>query len=910
MAQDYNGTLNLPQTDFPMRAGLPKREPLMLEAWDENKLYEKIVKNGEGKPRFVLHDGPPFSNGAIHMGHTLNKLIKDFIVRYKNISGWQAPYTPGWDNHGLPIESAIIKQTKLDRKKMSIPEFRKACAAFAEKYVDMQRTGFKRLGVLSDWNKPYKTMLPSFEANEVRIFGEMFKNGYIYKGLKPVYWCAHDETSLAEAEIEYKDVDVDSIYVKFRVLDDKGKLSQYGDVSKMYFVIWTTTSWTLPGNLAISVNPEFEYALAKTESGDVYIVAKELVDKIPIEFTETVAIIKGRELEYVTAKHPFFERESLVILGDHVTAEAGTGCVHTAPGHGMDDFIVCKKYGIEPIVPVDNRGIMTAEAGPFAGMHYSKANSAIVENLRESGALAALKRISHSYPHCWRCGEPILFRATEQWFCSVDSFKDAAVAAADSVEWLNDWGKDRMVAMIRERADWCISRQRHWGLPIPVFYCGDCGKPICTDETIEAVAKAFAEKGSDVWFGEEEILPTHFRCPHCGNPPEEGVPPKFIREKDTLDCWFDSGSSWFAAEYLRKADDVASLYIEGSDQYRGWFQSSLLTSVAMRGKAPYEAVLTNGWVLDGKGFSMHKSLGNVIDPNDLIAQFGADVVRLWVASVDYRSDVRVSMELFKQLSESYLKIRNTARYILGNLGGFSPDEALPFERLTTLDRWALVKLNELIEKVRGAYEKYEFHVVYHSIHNFCVVEMSNFYLDVLKDTLYCESGYRRASAQTAIWTILDSLVRMLSPLLAFTTEEIWASMPHKTAENHESVMLNDFPSAVHGAAADGVQWDKFFELRESVLKQMEILRADKIIGKSIDAELTLAEEFAQLGLSAEELKQYLNVSKAEFGTETAIRVSTAPKCPRCWLHSDAIGTPGHHEELCPRCAAELSVQNG
>jgi len=908
---DYNHTLNLPKTDFPMRAGLPKREPPMLEDWEAKNLYEKIVKNGEGKPRFVLHDGPPFSNGAIHMGHTLNKLIKDFIVRYKNISGWQAPYTPGWDNHGMPIESAIIKQNKLDRKKMSIQEFRKACEAFAEKYIDLQRSGFKRLGVIGDWAKPYKTMLPSFEAKEVKVFGEMFKKGYIYKGLKPVYWCAHDETSLAEAEIEYKDVDVDSIYVKFRVLDDKGKLSQFGDLSKMYFVIWTTTTWTLPGNLAISLNPEFQYVLAKADNGEIYIVAESLLDNLKtvtgIADMEIVGKIKGSELEYLTAKHPFFDRESLILVGGHVSADAGTGCVHTAPGHGTDDFIICKKYGIEPIVPVDNRGIMTAEAGPFAGMHYSKANAAIVENLQESGALLALKKIKHSYPHCWRCGEPILFRATEQWFCSVDAFKDAAVVAADNVEWLNEWGKDRMVAMIRERADWCISRQRHWGLPIPVFYCGDCGKPICTDETIELVSKLFAEKGSNAWFDDEEILPAHFRCPHCGNPPDESVPPKFIREKDTLDCWFDSGSSWFAADYLDKDDDITSLYIEGGDQYRGWFQSSLLTSVAVRGTAPYEAVLTNGWVLDGQGRPMHKSLGNVIDPNDLINQYGADVVRLWVASVDYRSDVRVSTELFKQLSEAYLKIRNTARYILGNLDDFSPDDALPFEQLTKLDKWALVKLDQLIEKVKSAYEKYEFHVVYHSIHNFCVVEMSNFYLDVLKDVLYCESGYRRKSAQTAIWTILDALVRMLSPLLAFTTEEIWASMPHSKSEKLDSVMLNDFPTASGNKLDSNVQWDKFFELRESILKQMELLRAEKIVGKALDAELTLTSDAANWGFTADELKQYFNVSKVDFGKEINIRVSEAPKCLRCWTHSEAIGTPGNHAELCPRCAAELNV---
>ncbi|MDR0818292.1 MAG: isoleucine--tRNA ligase [Oscillospiraceae bacterium] len=901
--RDYNETLNLPKTEFPMRAGLPKREPPMLEAWQKSGLYKKVVENGKGRPRFVLHDGPPFSNGAIHMGHALNKLIKDFIVRYKNVTGFQAPYTPGWDNHGMPIESAIIKQKKLDRKKMSISEFRSACHKFAENYVNIQAEGFKRLGVMGDWDEPYLTMKPSFEAKEVQVFGEMFKRGYIYKGLKPVYWCAHDETSLAEAEIEYQQDDCTSIYVKFKVTDDKGKLAKYGD--NIYFVIWTTTPWTLPGNLAISLNPEFEYNLEQTASGDVYIVAKELSAAFSkdagVEFVKTLATIKGAEFDRMTAKHPFFDRDSLILLGEHVTTEAGTGCVHTAPGHGMDDFVVCRKYGITPIVPVDGRGIMTDEAGIFAGNHYSKANQVIVEHLSETGALVAAKKITHQYPHCWRCGEPILFRATEQWFCSVDAIKDAAVAACNDVEWLNDWGQDRMTAMIRERSDWCISRQRHWGLPIPVFYCEDCGKPICTPETIDIVSKAFAEYGSNVWYEENELLPSGFRCPHCGNPPAESVPPKFTREKDTLDCWFDSGSSWFSADFEQLDPDTksTSMYIEGGDQYRGWFQSSLLTSVAIRGKAPYESVLTNGWILDGNGRSMHKSLGNVIDPADIINQYGADIIRLWVASIDYRSDVKVSLELFKQLSGSYLKIRNTARYILGNLNGFNPDEALPFAELTEHDQWALAKLNALIGRVLKAYEKYEFHVVYHSIHNFCVVDMSNFYLDVLKDVLYCESGHRRKSAQTAIWTILDAIVRMLSPLLAFTTEEIWTEMPHRSSDNVESVMLNLLPEYDEKLTVDFDRWDKFFEVRERVLKTLEEVRADDKIGKSLDAELTVPE----CGFSVDELKLLLNVSKVTIASEVAVKVSEAPKCPRCWTHSDEIGR--RHAELCPRCAEEL-----
>ncbi|MDR2360571.1 MAG: isoleucine--tRNA ligase [Oscillospiraceae bacterium] len=892
---DYNATLNLPKTDFPMRAGLPKREPPMLEEWEAKQLYDKIIRNGTGKPRFVLHDGPPFSNGAIHMGHTLNKLIKDFIIRYKNISGWQAPYTPGWDTHGMPIETAIIKKNRLDRHAMSVIEFRDACSEFARGYIDIQREGFKRLGVIGDWDQPYATLLPSFEAREVKIFGEMFKKGYIYKGLKPVYWCPSDETSLAEAEIEYAEDKCTSVYVKFKIADDKGKLAGAADLNSTYFVIWTTTPWTIPGNLAICLNPEFEYALAKVPNGETYIIAKDRLDKVPnCDGAVVLATFKGSELELMTAKHPLYDRESLIITGRHVTLESGTGCVHTAPGHGMDDFIAGKKYDLPILVPVDSRGIMTAEAGEFAGQHYSKANNAIIERLADAGAMLSTEEMTHKYPHCWRCRNPIIFRATEQWFCSVEAFSAAAIAACDTVEWLNDWGRDRMVSMIRERSDWCISRQRNWGLPIPVFYCDNCGEVICEDDTIETVSDAFGKYGSNAWYDlrVEELLPNGFKCPKCGGT-------HFTREKDTLDCWFDSGSTWFASDYLRTDDDVAHMYLEGGDQYRGWFQSSLLTSIAVRGKAPYKSVLTNGWVLDKAGHSMHKSLGNVIDPSDIIKQYGADVMRLWVASVDYRTDVRVSDELFKQLSDSYLKIRNTARFILGNLAGFDPDQSFEFEKLTLLDRWAVSKLNELIGKVRAAYEKYEFHIVYHAIHNFCVVDMSNFYLDVLKDILYCEKGERRKSAQTAIWTILDALTRTLAPLLAFTTEEIWQIMPHKASDNPESVMLNDIPSVNADIGVDETAWAEFFVIREQVLKLLEEARADKRIGKALDAEVTIP----NAPFDAEQMKLLLNVSKVTIGGEMKIQASEAPKCPRCWTHSYEIGKV--HAELCPRCAAEI-----
>ncbi|MDR0839742.1 MAG: isoleucine--tRNA ligase, partial [Oscillospiraceae bacterium] len=595
MGQDYNSTVNLPKTDFPMRAGLAKREPDMLASFKERDIYGGLMERGEGKPLFILHDGPPFSNGDIHIGTAMNKLLKDFIVRYKNMSGYKSPYVPGWDNHGMPIESAIIKKNKLDRKKMTIPEFRDACRAFAEDFVNRQRDEFIRLGVIGDWEKPYLTMDPAFEAAEVRVFGEMYAKGLIYKGLKPVYWCPTDETALAEAEIEYADDPCTAIFVKF-------KADAYDDT---YFVIWTTTTWTLPGNLAIALNPDLEYAFVKT-GAETYIIADALVEsvcaKAGITEYEITDRKRGREFELQTAKHPFYERDSLIILGEHVTTDAGTGCVHTAPGFGVDDFNVCRKYPqVGMVVPVNDRGIMTDEALQYAGQHYSKANDAIFADLQASGALLASEKITHSYPHCWRCKNPIIFRATEQWFASVDAIKDLAAESCDDIAWIPEWGHDRMVAMIRERSDWCISRQRHWGLPIPVFYCDGCKKPVCTPETVEAVAKLFAEKGSNAWFETEaaDILPSGFVCPHCGST-------HFTQETDTLDGWVDSGSTHAAVlEQFPGLRSPADIYLEGGDQYRGWFQSSMLTSIATRGRAPYRRIITHGWTVDGEGKAMH-----------------------------------------------------------------------------------------------------------------------------------------------------------------------------------------------------------------------------------------------------------------------------------------------------------------
>lgn len=914
-----------------MRAGLPAREPEMLKGFEEADIYKKLMRHNMGKPLFVLHDGPPFSNGDLHIGHALNKILKDIIVRYKNMSGFKSPYIPGWDNHGMPIESAIIKKNKLDRKNMSVTEFRNACRDFADHFVQRQSDQFKRLGLIGDWEKPYLTMDPAFEGVEVRVFGEMYKKGYIYKGMKPVYWCPHDETALAEAEIEYADDPCTSIFVKFPVLDDKGLLSKYAPLDKMYFVIWTTTTWTLPGNHAISLNPKFEYALMKTESGEVYIVAAELAESVAkaakLASYEILAKFKGSELEYMKAAHPFLDRKSLIITGDHVTLEAGTGCVHTAPGFGLDDFIVCKKYPeIEMTVPVNDRGIMTADAGPYEGMYYEKANDAILEDLKASGLLLASEKIVHSYPHCWRCKHPIIFRATDQWFASVDSIKDAAVNACESIQWLPEWGYERMIAMIKERSDWCISRQRNWGLPIPVFYCETCGKPVCTPKSIDLVAKLFTQKGSNAWFETEaaDILGKDFTCPHCGAK-------TFTKETDTLDGWFDSGSTHAAVCAARpELHYPADIYLEGGDQYRGWFQSSMLTSIAVNGKAPYRTIITHGWTVDGEGKAMHKSLGNAISPDEIIKDYGADLLRLWVSSSDYHQDVRISKDIFKQLSDIYLKIRNTARFILGNLDGFDPDAQVPFNEMCDIDRWALMRLNTLVEKVRSAYDDYEFHPIYHAIHNFCVIDMSNQYLDIIKDRLYCEDrdGQKRRSAQTAMYRILDALVRMLAPILAFTSEEIWRSMPHDKSAEAESVLFNDMPAPSKEfelSESEAKRWDELFALRGEALRALEKARAEKVVGKSLDATLTLyamGNTYDEIKkFSAEELAEYFIVSEVKLentegegfvstefeGLTIAVKASETEKCSRCWTHHSHVGENKDHPELCPRCAAVVSA---
>ena len=929
---DYNKTINLPKTDFPMRAGLPKREPEMLRRWQEQDVYKELLKKNEGKPLFSLHDGPPFSNGALHMGHALNKSIKDFITRSYAMRGYYTPYIPGWDNHGMPIESAIIKEQKLNRKAMSVPEFRSACHAYAQHYVDVQSEGFQRMGVIGDWEHPYLTMNPGFEAEEVKVFGAMYKKGYIYKGFKPVYWCPHDETALAEAEIEYQDDPCTTVYVKFPMHDDCGKLSGV-DHSRLFFVIWTTTIWTLPGNLAIALHPDESYALVKASNGEVYIMAEALTDKVMklggFDGYEILETHPGSFFEDMLADHPFLPKTSRLVVADYVTMDSGTGCVHTAPGFGADDYQTCKRYGIEMVVPVDDQGRHTDYAGKYAGMSTDESNPVILADMKESGMLFAQEDIVHSYPHCWRCKHPIIFRATPQWFCSVDSFKDEACAACDDVRWVPGWGIDRMKAMIRERTDWCISRQRRWGLPIPVVYCKDCGKPICTDETIAAISALFEKEGSNAWFAKEaeEILPEGFTCPHCGS--KAG----FTKEEDTLDGWFDSGSTHFAAMKRDQGFWPATVYMEGLDQYRGWFQSSLLTAVGAFGNgAPFKECITHGWTVDGEGKAMHKSLGNGMDPYEIFDKYGADLLRLWAASADYHADMRCSDGIFKQLSQNYLKFRNTARYCLGNLDGFDPNDLVPAAEMEELDRWAVTRLNALIEKCFQAYDDYEFNAVTHAVNEFCVLDMSNFYLDIIKDRLYCEEkdGLKRRSAQTALWLILDTITKLFAPILAFTCDEIWQSMPHRAEEDARNVILNEMNKPFADYALDEaamLRWGVLMQLRDSVNAALEAARNEKKIGKALEAHVTLATDKPVSESNLEETRRAFADQWADLFIVSDVEVSDDPalyvqgsdtalagvrvivseargeKCERCWKHDTGVGSDSAHPALCPRCAA-------
>ena len=919
---DYKNTIITPKTDFPMKAGLPAREPGMLKAWQDMDLYNAMLEKNKELPPFVLHDGPPFSNGYIHMGHALNKTLKDFIVRSHAMTGYYTPYVPGWDNHGLPIERAIETSKKKLNKDMTVPEFREACEDFAQDFINKQREGFKRLGVVGDWEHPYRTMDKHFEAQEVKVFGRMFDKGYIYKGLKPVSWCPYCVTAVAEADIEYKDDPCTTVYVKFPMKDDLGKLSQF-DLSRTYFVIWTTTIWTLPGNLGICLHPRDSYVLVKAET---YIMAEALMDKVMhiggFEHYEVLASYPGAFFENMLAQHPFMDKTSRLVNAEYVTMDSGTGCVHTAPGFGADDYVTCMRYGMDLVVPVDDYGRHTDYAGKYAGMKTEESNAVILEDMRQSGALFASEEIVHSYPHHDRCKKPVIFRATPQWFCSVESFKDKAIEAIQNVQWYPAWGGERMVSMIRERADWCISRQRRWGLPIPVFYCQDCGKPVSTPESIEKLSGLFDEYGSNIWFQKEamELVPEGFTCPHCGGK-------QFTKEKDTLDCWFDSGSTHYAS-LMHDHPDLwpADVYLEGADQYRGWFQSSLLTSVgALDRGAPFKQVLTHGWTVDGQGRAMHKSLGNGVDPADLIKDYGADIVRLWAASSDYHADVRCSKEIFKQIAQNYLKFRNTARYCLGNLNEFDPDNLVAPEQMEELDRWALTKLNSLIVDCRKSYGEYEFHMVTHAINDFCVVDLSAFYLDIIKDRLYCEEkdGLRRRSAQTALYLIVDAMAKLFAPVLAFTCDEIWQSMPHRKEDDRRNILLNQMPADCAGYVLPEetmARWDTVIKLRQDVNGVLEKARADKRIGKALEAHVTLetADQAVKAACAGLNLAEIFIVSDCawaapEAGAEVAcgenfpgltvgVTEAKGTKCPRCWMHSLSANAEG----LCPRCAAVIA----
>ncbi len=922
MAQNYNDTIHKMQTPFEMRAGLPKKEPKMLEDWEQNHVYEQMIKNNEGKPQYILHDGPPYANGNIHMGTALNKIIKDIIIRYKNMSGFQAPYVPGYDTHGLPIELKALSSLGDKKAGVSKLELRQICKEFATEHIGVMNEQFKRLGVQGDFENPYLTLRPEFEARQVEIFGEMAKKGYIYKGMKAVYWCPEDRTALAEAEIEYAEDECDSIYVRFKLTDDpNGVLAKHNiPLDKAWIVIWTTTTWTLPANVATCLNPNLEYAFVKI--GDAYhIMARELVESTMKgchidEYEVLPETVLGSELELMQYQHPFLDRKGLVILGDHVTLEGGTGCVHTAPGHGVEDFEVCVNHypQVPVVVPVDDAGRLTAEAGEkFAGLKVWDANKVILEHIKESGHLMGVQHITHQYPHCWRCHHPIIFRATEQWFCSIDAFKEDVYKAIDSVHWQPAWGHDRMAGMVRDRSDWCISRQRVWGVPIPVFYCKKCGKYHITDASIKAVSDLFRKEGSDAWYKYDanDILPKTEVC-ECGASDWE-------KDPDIMDVWFDSGSTWSAV--CRERPELrwpVDMYMEGADQFRGWFQSSLLTSVATQGVAPYREVLCHGWVVDAQGKQMHKSAGNGMEPSEIIRDYGADIIRLWVASSDYTVDVRAGKEIFRQLSEAYRKMRNTARFMLGNISDFDPaKDMVDDDQLFEIDRWALEACNKLTATMRDAYEHYDFSRAYHALYNFCVIDMSNFYMDVIKDRLYCADDHARRCAQTALYRILVDFTKLLAPILCFTSQEIWSYIP-KLDGMKDYVVFEQMPEAK--AAADEAfeaKWDRIMAIRDDVKKVLEQARADKVIGSALEAGLTLycsKEVYDFLNaIPMDELADLFIVSHVDLvegeggvkGLVDGLGVSAAHaagnKCLRCWKYETTVGEDG----LCPRCAKVL-----
>ncbi len=918
--KDFSTTLNLPKTDFPMRGNLPENEPKIENDKFTQELYEKMLKKNEGKEPYVLHDGPPYANGEIHIGHALNKVLKDTIVRYKNLKGFYTPFIPGYDTHGMPTEKKAIEKLGLNRDEIPVTKFRDTCKQFTEKYKDKQTEGFKRLGVLGDWEHPYITYQPQMEARQIGVFASMYKKGYIYKGLKPVYWCTDCETALAEAEIEYKDVNSLTAYVKFPVKNSKGLF----DEKNTYVVIWTTTPWTLPGNTGITIGPDFKYAVVDLGKEKV-IMATQTIEKVmKIAGIEEYKIIKefdGKELEGVICKHPFLDRDSKVVLGSEdtilVELETGTGAVHTAPSYGKEDYLCGIKNGLDIIVTVDSKGVQRGEeSGPFKDMYYAKSNKEIVKWLEENNLLLSKQDVNHSYPHCWRCKKPVIFRATSQWFASVDGFRKETLSAVKTVKWIPSWGEERITKMIEDRNDWCISRQRTWGVPIPIFYCKNCEKEYVTDESLAKVQQIVKEKGTNAWFdlSEKELMPENSRC-ECGCT-------EFKKETDIMDVWFDSGSTHDSVLEERGLPE-ANLYLEGSDQYRGWFQSSLLTSVATKGKAPYKEVLTHGYTVDEQGRKMSKSIGNGIEPQEMINKYGADILRLWVLASDYTSDISVSENIIKQVSETYRKIRNTVRFLLGNISDFDVNKPVDYNDLTEIDKWALTKLNKLIDECTRSYDKYEFNGAYRALNQFCVVDMSAIYLDVIKDRLYTSKtdSIERRAAQTVMYEILSALVRILAPMTCFTAEEVWKYMPHKKEDNLESVMLNYYPTVNDKWNNETLEfkWNKLIKVKDLVSKKLEVARADKEIGTSLEAKVILfaeGEQYEFLNGKENLLKELFIVSDVEVKNnrrnedeevDLGIKVSKADgkKCERCWSYSPTVGLDKVHPTICSKCVENL-----
>jgi len=924
MAKDYKDTLNLPQTDFPMKANLAQREPEMLKNWEEKKTYQKMQERKASVPtRYILHDGPPYANGHIHMGHALNKILKDIIVKYKTMKGFYAPYVPGWDCHGLPIELQVDKNLGDKKEKIDIIEKRRLCKEYALKFVEIQREEFRRLGVFGDWEKPYLTLAFEYEGAIVGEFNKFVRNGYVYKGKKPVHWCPSCVTALAEAEVEYADKESPSVYVKFGV-DEENILKFLPELGgkKVFAVIWTTTPWTLPANLAIAFHPDFEY-VAVEQDGEVYIVAGGRLEALreTIGLTGEVVLKKeGRALEGMDVDHPLMDRKSRVVLGEFVSLEDGTGIVHIAPGHGEDDYQVGLKYGLDIFAPVDDRGVFTKQAGAFEGQFVFKANASIIEMLKSRSALVKEEKITHSYPHCWRCKKPVIFRATEQWFISVEhnELRKRCLEEIDKVNWVPRWGRERIHGMVSNRPDWCVSRQRSWGVPITILTCDNCGEFVEDGAVLDRIETLVRQQGADVWFIKEaeEFLPEGYTCKKCGQS-------RFRKEMDILDVWFDSGVSHAAVvESDGRLSWPADMYLEGSDQHRGWFQSSLLASVGTRGSAPYRSVLTHGFVVDGSGKKMSKSLGNVIAPQEIIKSYGAEVLRIWVAAEDYKDDIRLSKEILNRLTEAYRKIRNTCRFLLGNLHDF--DHKDYSGDLQEIDRWAMHRLQVLTAKVTKAYESYDFHEVFHALHNFCIVDMSSIYLDILKDRLYTaksDSMERRAS-QWVLAGVLSVLTRLMAPVLSFTGEEIWTYVKKEhSGEIDESVFFSPFPEVNEEFVDSGLEerWKGLLELRDEVNKALEIKRAEKFIGNPLEArvKLHLPEKYRSLGdsyaaffpvffivssvaVSDEPLSGAYEGTVIE-GLQVLVERAAGNKCQRCWNWSEKVGAFADEPELCERC---------